>query len=275
MTKRKRRIRPNLGFVNEHSEAIVARAFALAEDGREDPEAVKELRRLARSSTRDLEAAECAVSSDEHHSEVIPNRALRLLRAAIENAPASPVAPEDQQLIARIEQFKSLSPSAQWMVLSQLQPPLQSLEQAVIDRKVHTMSELNVLLDRLVGPDSNRDDAFMRSREAVLVAADHLVPLLKPPEPVPIPQDARATLWENVRDPSYRDHCIVCGEPMKHEERWVTVYQRMAIGINGHCGNTHHRCWHAGIARARAEGVGWSDGNARIDPSSGRRRNRR
>jgi len=78
--------------------AIRNRAFVYARAAREDITAVRRIRALAGNDTTALRAAEKLVSTndDAHHSAPIPDRAHRLIVAAVNNEPPKPATLEDK-----------------------------------------------------------------------------------------------------------------------------------------------------------------------------------
>lgn len=262
--KRIRQVRgPNI--LNDRSEAIWLRAMQLGEAGREDPAAVAELVRLAQGRRQDLLAAEREVYRDSDvYVAASPNRALRLLRAAIDGTDVRAPADEDRSAIERTEYLESLSPDTRWALLVELEPRLASLEQDVVEGRIVTPIDLNLSLNRLVGPSSNGQDWLMNSKTVLDAVGERLFPLLLRSRVEPIASDPRVTLWEKVHDLRYANHCIVCDLEASQSERRAMVFRRHALGVSGVSGLVHRRCWRVGEARARDEGVGWSDSNRPI-----------
>ena len=128
-TKRQDRDRPEIVSLNAKSKPVLDHAQQLARDGREDAQAVAELRALASNRRRTLRRAERASRfGGYHHEQRQANLAHRLLEAAVTRNPVAGISPEHQKRIETVEAFDSLSLSEQWAGLTILQPLLIDLE---------------------------------------------------------------------------------------------------------------------------------------------------
>src|SRR5437660_883508 len=128
-TKRQDRDRPEIVSLNAKSKPVLDHAQQLGRDGREDAQAVAELRALASNGRRTLRQAQRASRFGGYHHELRQaNLAHRLLEAAVTRNPVAAITPEDQKRLETVEAFDSLSLSEQWAGLTIRQPLLIELE---------------------------------------------------------------------------------------------------------------------------------------------------
>jgi hypothetical protein len=123
--------RPQIISLDGRSKTVLERAKQFARDGRDDQDAVAELRALARSKRKLRKADRATRFRGLHHERRVTNLSHRLLEAAATGQPVAPVTAEDQERIEAVESLIRLSPQQQWARLVQLQPTLPDLEAAV------------------------------------------------------------------------------------------------------------------------------------------------
>jgi hypothetical protein len=131
-TKRQDRDRPEIVSLNAKSKPVLDRAKQLAGDGREDAEAVAELRALAGGKRRTLRQAEQASRFGGYHHELRrANLAHRLLQAAATGTQISAISSVDRERIEAVEAFKALPRDERWPRLAAMEPGLRALEAEV------------------------------------------------------------------------------------------------------------------------------------------------
>jgi hypothetical protein len=119
---------PKSVMFDDRSRALLDRALELALEGREDPDAVHELVRMAGRHGHALQVAALGARQfGAHHDHPIPNRAHRLLQAALTGGPVQPPTAEDQARIAIFKAFWAGDPEQQWVELTTREPRLVEL----------------------------------------------------------------------------------------------------------------------------------------------------
>jgi hypothetical protein len=190
---------PEVVMLDDRSRAILDRAREFAAEEREDPDAVQELVELAGRHRRALElAALGARQFGAHRQHPIPNRAHRLLQAALAGTPVEPPARGDEVTMTLVEALLAMEPQAQWTELISREPRLDDLADKVRaghygrsvpmpgqpPRDPEERQELLSSLGRerklretlavLVGPTSDQADPLLHSETALNVAWLHL-----------------------------------------------------------------------------------------------------
>jgi hypothetical protein len=135
--------RPQIVSLNVKSKPVLDRAKQLAGDGREDDEAVADLRALAGGRRRTLRQAERASRFGGYHRErQRANLAYRLLQAALADTSVAAVPPADRARIEAVEAFWSLPDVERWTRLTALELRLTELE---ADVEAGRFGEIRVL----------------------------------------------------------------------------------------------------------------------------------
>jgi hypothetical protein len=135
--------------MSPQTEAVVTHANQLAAQGREDDQAVAELRTLARGKRRVLKSAlRASYQGGLHREQVQVNRAYRLILAAQDGSVVPPVADDDRERIAEVEGLMALSRDERWARLVQGEPRLTGALAAMASSQVGCSG---VTGDRLVG----------------------------------------------------------------------------------------------------------------------------
>lgn len=189
----------NVGL-DARSYAMLQHALDLAADEREDDEAVAELTHLADRRRRTLQVAALgARQRGEHRDYEVPNRAHRLLQAALTGRPVAPVSESEQQRFDVLDAFTELERVEQWRELVEHEPRLADLERdaqaghyatttravqiptLAPEQRAHAAAELlrvhnelDARLRPLVGPDSGNADILLGSQAAFDAACDYL-----------------------------------------------------------------------------------------------------
>lgn len=197
-------------------------ALKLGFRGREDREAVEELRRAAGGSRQQLiEAAdELTTRSGFLKDETeFGDRADRLLRAAVsDGATIEPVTPERAEFFRRVRTLEE-NPGAAWERMIQTQPALRDLEPDITaggslpDNHGEAVLAWRVLLSErlapLIGPDAETlADPLLRTNTAYRIAASRLTRAYGLPErytpsqadPVELVQRVRRSRWMKQSD---------------------------------------------------------------------------
>jgi hypothetical protein len=181
---------PEFVMLDERASAILRRAQDLAADDREDEDAVRELRTLAGRHKWSLSLAGLGARQwNQHREGSIPNRAHRLLQAAISDSRVEPIGIEECEQLDVLDRFAELTRAESWRMLSEREPRLLALEadartgrfgtpgvigndmpreeeQRIVRDRVRGLVELQNSLDPLVGPASGSDDVVLRSHMA-------------------------------------------------------------------------------------------------------------
>jgi hypothetical protein len=188
---------PRSVSLNDRASRIVNLAGALAEAGREDEEAVAQIRQAAGGHLDDLKMASLAARQGGlHHESLTQNRIHRLLQAALLNGPVGPPADEDRLLLERVAKFEAATDAAKWLELVGLEPRLAELENDVVtgslsvphrgtrDRaardealREQRLVQIRIYYDRidgLVGPKAECDDPLLRTESANSLVHGHL-----------------------------------------------------------------------------------------------------
>ena len=143
------------------------------------------------------------VGSDHHQlelavrdlAELTPNyaydRAARLLRAVLEDAPVAPVRGEHAELFEWERKIAHLPPGDAYAELCALEPRLHDLlartpewkrkaEQSRLStiHRIRAVNRISRAVDRLLGPESGAEDPRLRSAVASGVAFNHLIGLI-------------------------------------------------------------------------------------------------
>jgi hypothetical protein len=146
--RRADRDRPQIVSTNAAAASVLDRAKQLANDKRQDIQAVEELISLANHKQRTLRQAEKASRYLGYHREIWQaNLTNRLLKAALARHSVSDVASGDRERIDNVEAFNRLPRSEQWDHLTRLQPRLLDLDREVNDgrfgeiRAIHGRSD--------------------------------------------------------------------------------------------------------------------------------------
>lgn len=191
--------RPEIVSTNAQSRTVLERAKQLGRQGREDEQAVAELRALARHRRRTLRQAERASRFMGYHHELShANLANRLLNAAIAGEAVPPArTAEDKERIETVKRVNRLARDEQWAQLTLLQPALTALEIDVragrfgditnrpseedmrgIRQQGEGRRELMAQLRRLLGPRCGQANPLLETQRALDIANAHL---LRPP----------------------------------------------------------------------------------------------
>jgi hypothetical protein len=181
---------PEFVMLDERSSAILARAQDLAADDREDEEAVREVRTLAGRHEWSLRLAALGARQwNQHRESSIPNRAHRLLQAAIRGGPVEPLGVEEREQLDILDRFNQLTRAESWRMLTEREHRLLALETdaragrfgtsgvigmdmpreeelRIVRDRARGLKELQETLDPLVGPTSESDDVVLRSHVA-------------------------------------------------------------------------------------------------------------
>ncbi|HEX4435564.1 MAG TPA: hypothetical protein VH061_02095 [Solirubrobacteraceae bacterium] len=192
--------RPDIVSTNRKSKAVLDRAKQLADEGREDVQAIFELRALAGNRRRNLRQAERASRFMGLHRELArANLTNRLLRAALrgDTVPAA-TTERDRKRIEAVEGFNAEGRVEQWAHLTRLQPgllelaadvragrfgeittrdgpPFTSEETQQLLNRASGLEELRSRLATLVGPSCAHEDLLLGSQRALAVANAHLL----------------------------------------------------------------------------------------------------
>jgi hypothetical protein len=119
---------PALVALTPTASKILAKAHMLADDEREDQEAIFELRTLAQGDPRVLrEAALGARQRGQHQESSWADLTHRLIQAAINNTPIIRLNNEDRTHLQRLDDFASMSLDAKWDILANFAPRLLGL----------------------------------------------------------------------------------------------------------------------------------------------------
>jgi hypothetical protein len=198
---------PKFVMFDQRSSAILKRAGRFAADGREDQEAVAELKALAGRHRRALRLAALGARQWGRHRELsVRNLAHRLLQSAVTGKPVEPVGALEREQLAALDHFVELARDDAWQTLTAREPQLRKLEAdaragrfgrfadvSVIDDTMTTedkqqlareglkgMMELDERLKPLVGPESGRDDILLGSHIALESARSHILLCTRP-----------------------------------------------------------------------------------------------
>src|SRR5438132_6363705 len=159
--------------LNAKSKPVLDHAQQLGRDGREDAQAVAELRALASNRRRTLRQAQRASRFGGYHHELRQaNLAHRLLEAAVTRNPVAAITPEDQKRIETVEAFDSLSLSEQWAGLTILQPLLIELEADVQAGRFGEIRQLPAGVRRRGESTDSTSPAGEGSRQVSLSSSD-------------------------------------------------------------------------------------------------------
>ena len=120
---------PEVVILNDRAKAIVDRAQALADAGREDAEAITELKELAGRHDHDLRVAVASFRQDGRDRESrLADRARRLLEAAASGEPIRPAGEDAEYRFRQLEEWHAVDQPARFRQLAAIEPRLARLE---------------------------------------------------------------------------------------------------------------------------------------------------
>jgi hypothetical protein len=189
---------PGLVALNPPASEILAKAHMLAEDEREDLEAISELRALSRSDPRPLrEAALGARQRGQHQESSWADLTHRLIQAAINNTPIIRLNDEDRNRLKSFDDFANMPMDAKWDTLTNLEPRLLELADDARAGKLGSRTQqeelqtpsadqqqqakmigrrhLNDCLVSVIGPQARTKDPLTQSRLAFNAARRYLL----------------------------------------------------------------------------------------------------
>ncbi len=199
---------PTLVALTPASSETLARAHILAESGREDREAISELRALSSGNARTLrEAALGARQRGQHRESSWADLTHRLLQAAIHNTSIVRLNNDDRSRLQSFDDFASMPVGSKWASLTDLEPRLLGLVDDACDGQFGRTTQpdelrdlspdqkrqattaqiigrrrLNDRLVSLVGPQSRTDNPLIRSRLAINAACRYLSDSIQHPK---------------------------------------------------------------------------------------------
>lgn len=164
--RRTDRDRPQIVSTNAAAASVLDRAKQLANDERQDIQAVEELISLANHKQRTLRQAEKASRFLGYHREAWhANLTNRLLKAALAGHPVPDVAPDDRERIDTVEAFNRLPRAEQWDNLTRSQPRLLDLNGEINDGRFGEIRAIHGRSDRgAVGRVANTDSQSLPTR---------------------------------------------------------------------------------------------------------------
>jgi hypothetical protein len=199
--KQRDRDHPTVVLYSKRTSALVDKALSMANEGREDENAVRELVVAARRRQGELRRAAAALrhqgwvdDSEEH------DRANRLLLAAADRQPVPPLTPERQEWFRLLRSLQEGPVDTGYALLASRQPALHDLEDEVreaANRKAASLSKDSVAqrtealwevvgerFKSLVGPEAtDAPDPLLRTRTALLLADRNLSVTFGLPDP--------------------------------------------------------------------------------------------
>ncbi len=158
VSRRYRETDPLVLFGGPAVEAVLKRAGELGREGREDREAVGEVRAAANGDARTLmRAAQASRYGGLHHELRDQNSVFRLLDAARNSTPVAPMSDDDRVRIEAVDALANLSPEARWAVLCEHEPRLVELARQVRSGQFGTLltpgADRSVDMGSVVLPD--------------------------------------------------------------------------------------------------------------------------
>jgi hypothetical protein len=191
---------PEFVMFDERSSAILKRARDLAADGREDQDAVAELKALAGRHRRALRLAALGARQwGRHRESSLRNLAHRLLQSAVTGDPVEAVGAGEREQLAVLDHFAELDRDDAWQTLVAREPQLRELEadarvgrfgrlsrgiedviateekREIAREGLRGMIELDKRLTPLVGPKSGQGDVLLESHIALECARHHIL----------------------------------------------------------------------------------------------------
>jgi hypothetical protein len=197
---------PELVALNPASSEILTKAHMLADNEREDEEAISELRTLSHGDTRALrEAALGARQRGQHHESSWADLTHRLIQAAINKTPILQLNSDDRNRLKGFDDFACMPLDAKWEALTNLEPRLLELvdearagqfgssthqdelqtlsadqQQKATVAQMIGRKRLNDRLVSVIGPQSCTEHPLTQSRLAFSAARRYLLWIAEP-----------------------------------------------------------------------------------------------
>jgi hypothetical protein len=184
---------PELVALNPAASEILAKAHMLADDEREDDEAISELRTRSHGDPRTLrEAALGARQRGQHHESSWADLTHRLIQAAANNTLILRLNDDERDRLKSFDDFATLPVADKWDMLTNLEPRLLGLaydartgkfgswsHQDELQTRMTGRKRLNDRLDLVIGPQSCAKSPLTQSRLAFHAARRYLLGIVE------------------------------------------------------------------------------------------------